>query len=136
MKHSVQKWLVAGSRLAVLGFMSLLSGCGGAVSLPELVGRYVFSCPTLTDELMLSSDGKFMQTVVYSGSNESLRADGTWKFDATGQRVTFDEAFVNVADDLGRVTRIPRHVSTNKPVQKWAGQVSIGGDPGIQYLRR
>lgn len=119
-----------------LGLLSILSGCKEPVTQPDLVGTYVADYTAAKEALTLLADGKFTQHVTIKSSSQTLTTNGTWTFNATAKRVSFQYGYIGVLDGFGEPRKELRTSNASLPVARRFGKVQIGGDPGIEYKKQ
>jgi len=99
----------------------ILSGCAPDPS--RVPGTYVRTTPTLTETLVLKSDGTFEQTIVYKDGQE-FSSKGPWELKYA--RMQFDDFYMTVDSDRRTEVDPPRLVGL---FMYYRGGDAINGNP-------
>lgn len=105
----------------------------------EVCGHYVLDCELVHEELTLSGDGTFTQTVTIKPTGELISSKGRWEYKTDTSDILFGSVMFYSGPDEGLLSPLewpnqlkPRHAYRTPsgaalPAVKWFGRVTLGG---------
>lgn len=102
----------------------------------ELVGTYVGTQPPITETILLCPDGGFTQQVVRGPGVTALTSEGAWEFDGKYDQLVLDDKYIVAIDGFGRPKKHPDMGTAVLPVERFLGQIKIGNDQVIEYIKK
>jgi hypothetical protein len=119
-----------------LSLFSLLSGCGKPITQSDLIGTYVADYPSAKEKLTLLAGGKFIHQVTLKSNSQVLETNGTWTFNATGRRISFEDGYFGVLDGFGQPRKKIESSNASLPIVDSLGKVQIGDGPPVEYKKQ
>jgi len=111
-------------------------GCTSKVNFDDVIGTYKLRYPYGTEELQLSQDGTYIQSVFIDGEATAKTNKGRWKFDKTESQIILIDAMI-VDDFFGHLKpeywKIQSGLSI-LPVKKSFGKVSLTVNPDQGFV--
>jgi hypothetical protein len=121
--------------IITFAFSILVSGCYSKVDFDEVIGSYKLRYPYGTEELRLSKEGTYTQTILIDGETTAKINKGQWEFDREESKVILkdavivDDVFGHLKPDYWKIERGLWDLSARKSF----GRVSLGVNSDLGF---